>query len=206
MSSVEPKPGLAGRSVTGGRVNAERAVLAALGEPLPALPAPVATPPTTAGGWLQPLPPASSAPDPTPTPTPTPAPAPVRTPDPAPAPVSTPAPSATPAPAGPSLEWLRLSGHRLTARRPLRVTYRLSAPATVAIEVRRRICGSRGGCTNRRALTLRRTSSRGGVTDVVLRTRMGRAFLPPGAYTVTVRVVPTAASSTTRSRGFRVPR
>jgi hypothetical protein len=114
LSSVDARPVLTGRSVSGGRLNANSAVAAIQGvEPAP-----------------------------TPPPAPTPAP-PVETPAPAPpvttpTPVITPVATATPAPALPVLSKVTVAGSLRTKSSKLRVSFRLTQVAPVRFTITRR--------------------------------------------------------------------
>ncbi|MDA0164788.1 S8 family serine peptidase [Solirubrobacter ginsenosidimutans] len=111
LTSVDHLPAMAGKSVTGGRLNANSAVTAIQGSE----PSPTPTP--------TPAPPA-----PTPTPTPAP-PAPTTTPTPVP-PVASPAPESAPA-----LTKLTVGGSLRTKAGKLRVSFRLSRAAWVRFTV-----------------------------------------------------------------------
>ena len=175
LGSADPKPAYAGLSMTGGRLNAARAIGVARGDVAPrvenVVPAPTASP--------------------TPAPSSTPAPpAPPAVIEPAPAPAQ--APAATTPPSGSAAaspaavltaSRLRLSSRRL-GRRGVRVTYRLSAAASVRIRLVRSSCRRR--CTVSRP-TLR---GRAGSNSFRLRRddlRRGRHRLQVQARTGTLR-------------------
>jgi thermitase len=148
LSTVDAKPVFAGKSVTGGRLNAA----AAVGEIAGVTPEPLETPTPT------PTPPAA-------TPTPV-------APDSTPAPVSTPTPVVAPAP---TLSGLRLSGALKGRQGRLRVTFSLSGASTVRLSVVRggssaswRISGRAGAnaLSLKRRLPTGRTLAKGTYTLV----------------------------------------
>ncbi len=141
LAGADPLANLAGKSVTGARLNAAGALEAAAEMP-----------------EIEPEPPA-------PTPTPTPTPTPVPTPAP---PVATPAPPVTTAPAPPvaAAPAASVSGLRISGTRTRRLSFSLSSAATVTIRLERRRC-SRGRCTWRRASS-RRHSGRAGTQRVTV--------------------------------------
>jgi subtilisin family serine protease len=162
LGSVDVQAGLAGTSVTGGRLNAAAAL-----DALDAPPAPAPTP--------TPEPPAPTPVPPAPTPTPTPTP---------PAPV--------PTPVAPVISGLKVSG-AITARKPARVTYSVSAQAKVSLSVRRAGTGS--------ASAMRRWSetAKAGTRTFTLGRKVAGRTLKPGKYTLTV-----STSAGSRSVTFRV--
>jgi subtilisin family serine protease len=149
LQTVDTPPALAGRSVTGGRLNADTTVQVA----------------------------AAMTPEPTPTPTPTPSP--------------TPTPTPTPPPAQPNvlakLTSVKLSGKLRTSRSKLRVTFTLTAPATVRFTVTKR--GAR------KALTTWTRNGRKGSNVVTLTRRLPtHRTLRRGAYTLSLRLPGSARS------------
>jgi thermitase len=166
MGSVDVQATLAGTSVTGGRLNAA-AALAALDAP----PAPSPTP--------TPEPPAPTPVPPVPTPVP-------------PAPTPTPPPAPSPTPVVPVVSGLKVSGP-VTARKPARVTYSVSARAKVSLSVRRAGSGS--------ASAMRRWSetAKAGTRTFTLGRKVAGRTLKPGKYTLTV-----STSAGSRSVTFRV--
>ena len=165
LISVDAKPQLTGLSVTGGRLNADRAVVAVNG-PLP-----------------------SPTPEPTPTATATPEP-PVATPTPAPpappvVPVVTPTPTVTPVT---YLFDVTVGGSLLTKRSKLQVRFSLSKPATVRFSIARR--GTKKAPSS---WTTKGRSGANRVT-ITRRLPTGRT-LKPGSYTLSVGLSATATSS-----------
>jgi thermitase len=166
LSSVDARPALSGRSVTGGRLNANSAVAAIRGV----------------------------EPEPTPTATPTPTPEPpVATPTPAP-PVATPTPVApavlpvltvTPRPL---LSKVALAGSLRTKRSKLRVTFSVDRATSVRFTVTRR--GTNQAVAS---WSIRARASQNSVT-ITRKLPTGRT-LKPGAYTLDVAVSTAAKSS-----------
>ena len=111
MASAEARPDLAGKAVTGGRVNADAAVAAITSDAVPT-PTPTATPEPT--------------PEPTPTATPVP-----------PAPPAPPVPAPTVTPVA-SLFDVSVGGSLTTKRSKLRVRYSLTKAATVRFGIAKR--------------------------------------------------------------------
>ncbi|MDA0168187.1 S8 family serine peptidase [Solirubrobacter taibaiensis] len=170
LSSVDVRAGLAGVSLTGGRLNANAALDAVAAAPVP-------------------------TPEPTPTPTPTPV-APVPTPTPPPvAPVPTPTPTATPTPPAvtPVVSSLRVSG-TVTARKPARVTYSVSGAAKVSLSVRRVGTGSAS------SLSRWSETAKAGTRTFALGRRVAGRTLKPGTYTLTVATSGGSRSITFRVR------
>lgn len=169
MDSTETKPALSA-SVTGGRLDAPRAIGAALGAGATSQ-EPVATP----AAAPTPAPEAPIAPAPV-------APSPIA---PAPAPDAAPAPSRAPAPR-PLISDVRLSSGTVRARSESRLTARTSRPAEVTLTITRR------GSTRRLVRLSRRTVA--GAARFVLRRRIGGRTLSPGLHTVTVTARATGAT------------
>jgi subtilisin family serine protease len=177
MTTTDAKDALRGQSVTGGRLNADSAVLAING-PLPT-PTPIATPTVT------------PAPTPVATATPT---APVATPTPAtPTPVEpTPVtPVSTPAPTVTQQVYLfdvTVGGSLLTKRSKLKVRFSLTKAASVRFSIIR--SGSK------KALSTWTKTGRSGANTVTITRRLptGRT-LKPGTYKLSVGLSATATSS-----------
>ena len=161
MSSVDVRAGLAGVSVTGGRLNIDAALDAVAVAPAP-------------------------TPEPTPTPTPiapvpTPV-APVPTPvAPVPTPVA-PIPTTTPAPpvVTPVVSALQVSG-TVTKRTSARVTYTVSGAAKVSLSVRRVGTGSASSLSR-----WSQTASKATTRTFRLTRRVPGRTLKPGTYTLTL--------------------
>ena len=199
LSSTDLRPALAGRVVTGGRLNVARALAAATGAPMPqqqATPTPATPPP--AGP-----PPATSTPDASPAAEP-PAPAPTPAPDlaPPPPPVSSPAnvplaPAAAPAPARDRIA----PGLAVTA--PRRVGKRAAVSGGVRVRLR---CSERCGVRLRLVVdgpTAKRIGlSRSGRAVTVAR---GQARISSaGALTHSLRPAVTARPRLLRSASIRL--
>ena len=177
MGSVDQRPAYTGLSVTGGRLNAATAIGVAQG--------------TLASG--------STAPAPTPTPAPaaTAAPAAPAATATAPAPARPPASDAVAARPRAALtaSRLRLSSRRL-ARRGVRVTYRLSAAASVRVKL------VRGSCRLRCTVSQPTRRGRAGTNSFRLR----RANLRPGRYRLDVRAQAGALRSNRLSASLTITR
>jgi len=140
LSTVDPLAGLDGRTVTGGRLNAARALAGSpQGEPAPPPPPAPAPAPAPEPAPAPPAAPQEATPAPAPGPAPAPAPAPAPTPA---APGQPPAPSGAPSPipdrAAPMLGVTtspRRSLRVLVGRRALRTTVRCSEACRLKIEV-----------------------------------------------------------------------
>lgn len=157
LASVDLRAGLAGLSVTGGRLDAAAATEAVNA---PVVPTPTPTPTPTP-----------------PVPTPTPAP-----PAPTPVPPVPPAPTATPAPnATPVISSLSITG-TVTARRSAKVTFAVSANAKVSISVHR-ACGAKA-CAS--TVSRWSQSAKSGKAGFTLGRRVNGRTLKPGKYTLTV--------------------
>jgi thermitase len=167
LGSVEVQASLAGTSLTGGRLNAAAALEALDAPPAPS-PTPTPEPPAPT-----PVPPAPTPVPPSPTPTPTP-------------------PAPTPPPVAPVISGLRISG-AITARKPARVTYSVSAHAKVSLSVRRAGTGS-ASATSRWSET-----AKAGTRTFTLGRKVAGRTLKPGKYTLTV-----STSAGSRSVTFRV--
>jgi hypothetical protein len=162
---VDAKPALAGRAVSGGRLNADAAVAALTGQGPTAVPTP--------------------EPIATPTPTPTAAPpAPVTPPVATPTPVA-PVPTATP---GPYIFDVTVGGSLTSKRSKLRVRYSLSAATNVRFTISRR--GSK-----RPLASWVRRSRAGANTAVITRRLPTGQLLRRGRYTLEVGLSATAKSS-----------
>jgi hypothetical protein len=130
---------------------------------------------------------------PAPTPTPVTTPPPVTTPAPPPAPpVATPAPTA--GPPAPLVTALKVTG-TVTARRPAKVTYRLSADGPVAVTIR---CAGSKACASTSPARASRTEKAGTRSFALTRKQNGRT-LAAGRYTLTL-----SSSGSTRSATFTV--
>jgi thermitase len=167
LSSTDAKPLLTGKSVTGGRLNANAAVNAIQGvEPPPVeTPAPTPEPPVA-------------------TPTPTPAP-PVATPTPVARVVVTRVPTATPLPL---LSQVTLAGSLRTKSSKLRVSFRLTQLSPVRFTITRR--GSKT------LLASWSSRGRAGANSVTLTRRLPTGkTLKPGSYTLAVAVSTSAKTS-----------
>jgi subtilisin family serine protease len=173
LSSVDPRPALAGLSVSGGRLNAAAAVASVAGVAPDPAPTPTATP---------------VAPAPVVTPPPVSTPAPVVTPAPVspPAPVATPAPGATPRP--PVLSHLHVHGSLRTPGSRLRVTFSVSRAASVRFTVLRHGAPRASGTWIAHART--------GANAFTLSRRLPtHRTLAPGAYSLRVSLAATASAA-----------
>jgi subtilisin family serine protease len=184
LSSADVKPALAGTSVTGGRLNADRAVAAITGQGPLAVPSPEPT--------ATPVPVVET---PVATPTPVVEPPVVETPAPV-APVATPVvtPVATPAPAvwvAPQLSRVKVGGSLLKKTGKLKVTFSLSGTADVRFTVARR--GKKLASWTKRGVR--------GANRVTLTRRLptGRT-LKAGAYTLAVGLNASAKTAAIRVR------
>jgi subtilisin family serine protease len=176
MASVDGKSALAGLAVTGGRLNADVAVAAITGGPLPT---PTATPTAT------PTPEPTATPEP-PVATPAPPAQPVPAPDPV-VPVVTPPPATIVAPAT-SLSRVTVRGSLRTKRGKLKVRFSLSQPATVRFSIAKR--GSR------RALSAWTGKARGGANSVTIKRRLPTGkTLKRGTYRLSVGLNATVSTS-----------
>jgi subtilisin family serine protease len=187
LSSVDAKVAFAGLAATSGRLNAASALTA-----LEAAMAPVPTPTPT------PTPTATASPTPTTTPTPPP----VQTPTPTAPPVTTPPPVATPTPAPPvatptpapaKVTALKVTG-TVTSRTAGKVTYTLSADASISYTIK---CATRA-CSSSVTARKARTAKSGTHAFELTRKQSGRT-LAPGKYTLTL-----SAGSSSRSANFTV--
>ena len=189
LGSTEPKPAYAGRSLTGGRLNAATAIDVAQGNVAPRAfdtiaPAPAPAPSSTP---VPPDPPAAFEPAPAPAPAP------------APPPAAAPAPASGTAATVPratlTASRLRLSSRRL-ARRSVRVTYRLSTAASVKVRL------VRGSCRRRCTVSLPTRRGRGGTNSF----RVRRASLRAGRYRLQVQAQAGARRSNRLSASLTIAR
>jgi hypothetical protein len=172
LASVDPRPGLAGDAVTGGRLNAATAVAAAVGAPPAGTPAPPAPAPASA-------PPAPAAAAATAAPA---APA-------APAAVAAPAAPAAAAAVAPILGRPAVTAGALTATRPLTIRFSLDRAATVHVSVARI---ARGRARRVASVALH---GRKGANRYVLRTSVGSHRLARGRYRLRLQAVTGAGAS-----------
>jgi thermitase len=178
LGSVDVKPTLSGRAVTGGRLNASAAIDAILRNPLqPAVatgPAPIATSTPTPPG--KPVPPVPTAPPTRPAPTP-----------------QAPKPTAEP-PAPATLTHLKVTGSLTTRSGKVRVRFKLNRPASVRFTITRR--GAK------KPLDSWTKRGRAGVNTLTLTRRLPtRRTLKRGTYTLTVGL---GAAARSPSRKLRV--
>jgi thermitase len=161
LQSVDPKPALADKAATGGRLNAAQAVAAVPAPPAP-VPVPVPAPPAATG-------PASTAPVSTGPAAPA-----------AAAAATPPVPAVVPSAAvAPVLGRPSITAGALTARHALTLRFKLDRAATVKVTIAR---GTR---------TVATVSIRGrkGQNRYVLRTKVGRKRLARGRYRLRLRAI-----------------
>ena len=178
-STVDTHPRLAGRSVTGGRLNVAAAVaLSRTAQQTPAQPAAES--------------PGVPAASPAPAPQPTVAPPPVT--------AATGAAPATATIGAPTLSALTVSARVL--RRSVTVGFRLNRAATVKLVLARKTCRSRRcAYKDARSLTVR---GRAGANRVVVRRSAGGRRLPAGQYRLTVQATEAGRRSSARAAALRV--
>jgi subtilisin family serine protease len=191
LSSVDAKVALGGLALTGGRLNAA-AALTALEAAVAQTPTPTPTPTATA----TPVPTATPTPAPVNTPIPTPAPTapPETTPTP---PVATPTPAPTAGPPAPTpavVKALRITG-KVTSRQPAKVTYTLTADATLTTVIR---CTGGKACASASPTRASQTAKAGTRSFELTRKQNGKT-LPAGKYRLTL-----STSSSSRSATFTV--
>ena len=184
LSAVDAKPALAGKSVTGGRLNADATVAALTGQG----PLPVPTPEPTATPSPTPAPTETAVPSTTPTPPPatTPVPvAPIATPTPV-APIITPELTPTPSP---HLSHVKVGGTLTKPKGKLKVTFSLSRPATVRFTVAAR------GKRPKVLASWTRPGAKGANRVTLTRKLPTGRTLKAGAYTLAVGLSASAKSS-----------
>ncbi|MEA2318753.1 MAG: thermitase, partial [Solirubrobacteraceae bacterium] len=215
LSSADLRPALAGRVVTGGRLNVARALAAATGAPVPqqqAAPTPAGPPPATSTPGASP-----AAEPPAPAPTPTPAPDLAPPPPPVASPANVPlAPAAAPAPArdriapGLAVTAPRRVGKRAAVSGGVRVRLRCSERCGVRLRLvvdgptAKRIGLSRSGHAVTVARGEARISSAGALTRSLRPAVSARArLLRSASIRLTIRAEATDPSGNRRIRSTR---
>ncbi|CAA9473663.1 MAG: hypothetical protein AVDCRST_MAG65-947 [uncultured Solirubrobacteraceae bacterium] len=199
LSTVDAKSALAGRSTTGGRVNAAAAIGASTANLT------TGAAPSAPTGCVAPVrqvqePPAEPTPE-TPAPPVAPAAPPAAVPSPSSAqPDNVPTAPVAGSTGAPTLSSLTVSGRIL--RRSLTVAFRLDRPAAVKLTLARKVCRD-GRCRFVSARTLN-VSGRKGANRVLVRRGLGGRRLAAGAYRLTVQATNAGRRSTARSAALRV--